>query len=239
MKKLQPIKRGSFSEEIYDQLRAGLMNGFYEPGERLLIAQIAAEMGTSVTPVREAIFRLAADGMLEIQKAHSVVVPRLTTRQIAELKTIRALLEGESAAVAATLATPEQIAEITRINDAFFACMRGGDPRQASEYNREFHLAVVAIAEMPILLATVETMWARMGPMIYRNNLDLLTRRDYGPDHDHYRVIDGLQRHNSALARVAIQNDIRSSRMTGYDAPAEEAPPGSPARRSRRKATGG
>jgi DNA-binding GntR family transcriptional regulator len=88
----------------------------------------------------------------------SVTVPLLTDEQIAEVKTIRIQLEGEAAAIAAKKATPFQIAHITEINDAFFSSLRDADARKASELNREFHLAVVAVAEMPIMLSTAEMM---------------------------------------------------------------------------------
>jgi DNA-binding GntR family transcriptional regulator len=158
-----------------------------------------------------------------MQKLHSVAVPVLTQDQITELKTIRILLEGEAASVAALKATDIQIVEVSRINEAFFASLRNGNPHQASEYNRKFHLAVVAIAEMPILLATVEMMWARMGPLIHRINLDLRERREYSPKHNHYRAVEGLRRHDADLARVSIQNDIRFTTVVGAD----EQPPAS------------
>ncbi|MCW6511222.1 GntR family transcriptional regulator [Lichenifustis flavocetrariae] len=213
MRRLEQIGRGNLSTQVYKQLRAALMSGFYEPGQRLLIIDLAEEMGTSVTPVREAIFRLVADGALEMQKVQAVTVPMLSDEQIAEVRTIRIALEGEAAALAARKVTGRQIADITRINDAFFSALRDGDPHQASELNREFHLAVVSIAEMPTLSSMVEMMWARMGALIHRINLNLRVSQDYGPDHDHYKVIEGLKTGDADLARQGIQNDIRFSRI--------------------------
>jgi DNA-binding GntR family transcriptional regulator len=143
----------------------------------------------------------------------SVTVPLLAGEQIAEVKTIRILLEGDAAAIAAKKATATQIDDIAEINDTFFASLRGGDTRKESELNRKFHLAVVAVAEMPIVLSTVEVMWARMGALIHRINLDLRASRNYGPDHEHYRVIEGLRLRNPELAKLSIQNDIRLSRV--------------------------
>lgn len=216
------------------------MNGYYEPGQRLLIIDLAEELGTSVTPVREAIFRLVADGALEMQKVQSVTVPLLTDEQIAEVRTIRILLEGEAAAIAAKKATAKQIDNVAAINDAFFASLQSGDSRKASELNREFHLAVVAVAEMPIVMSTVEMMWARMGALIHRINLDLRASQNYGPDHEHYRVIEGLRLRDPQLAKVSIQNDIRFSRVgiltpRGGEASAAEVRP----RRRRRSVRGG
>jgi DNA-binding GntR family transcriptional regulator len=219
MKRLQQISRGSLSAQVYEQLKGALMSGLFEPGQRITIVGLAEKMGTSVTPVREAIFQLVADGALELQKAQSVIVPSPTEMQIAELKTIRILLEGEAASVAAAKATIAQVAEVSDINESFFASLRNGDPHQASEYNREFHLAVARIAEMPTLLSIVEMLWARMGPIIHHFNIDLRENLNFGPDHNHYGVIEGLRQHAGELARISIQNDIRFPTMLGTGEP--------------------
>jgi hypothetical protein len=86
-----------------------------------------------------------------------------------------------------------------------------GDASKASELNREFHLAVVAVAEMPIMLPTVEMMWARMGALIYRVNVGSRASQNYGSNHERYRVVDSLRARNPELAKLSIQNDIRFS----------------------------
>jgi DNA-binding GntR family transcriptional regulator len=221
MKGLQKIGRGNLSAMVYEQLRSALMSGYYAPGQRLTLVDLASELGTSVTPVREAIFRLAADGALEMPKAQTIAVPVLSEASVAELKMIRIHLEGEAAAAAALKATRKEVAKIRRINEAFFNALDQGDPHQASNYNREFHLAVVALAEMPIVLTTVEMMWARMGAHIHRINLGRRRLRDYGPDHEHYGVISGLELRDADLARQSIQNDIKFGQFTFLDVDVE------------------
>jgi DNA-binding GntR family transcriptional regulator len=217
MKGLQKIGRGNLSAMVYEQLRSALMSGYYAPGERLTLVDLANELGTSVTPVREAIFRLAADGALEMPKAQTIAVPILSESSVAELKMIRMHLEGEAAAAAALKATRKEVAAVRRINEDFFKALDQGDPHQASDYNREFHLAVVAIAEMPIVLTTVEMMWARMGAHIHRINLGRRRLKDYGLDHEHYGVIAGLETRDADLARSSIQNDIKFGQFTFLD----------------------
>src|ERR1700710_2982563 len=140
MKGLQKIGRGNLSAMVYEQLRSALMSGYYAPGQRLTLVDLANELGTSVTPVREAIFRLAADGALEMPKAQTIDVPILSESSVAELKMIRMHLEGEAAAAAALKATRKEVAAVDRINEAFFKALDQGDPHQASDYNRECHL---------------------------------------------------------------------------------------------------
>ena len=224
MARLQKIGRGNLSALVYEQLRAALMSGYYEPGQRLTLVDLADELGTSVTPVREAIFRLVADGALEMQRSQTISVPVLSQERISELKTIRILLEGEAASVAAQKATAREVREAARINDAFFTALRDGDPHQASEFNRAFHLAIVAMADMPILLTTVEMMWARMGALIHRINLGRKMLKNYGPEHEHYGVLKGLANRDSELARRSIQDDIKFGQFQFVDEAGDEEP---------------
>jgi len=71
------LVKANLSEQIYQNLRARLMDGEFRPGERLTIASVSKQYGTSITPVREAISRLASEHALEIKAATSVIVPTL------------------------------------------------------------------------------------------------------------------------------------------------------------------
>jgi DNA-binding GntR family transcriptional regulator len=223
--RLRQIRRESLSERAYRQLRRALMDGQYASGEVLAVPEIAKQLGTSITPVREAILRLTAEGGLEATESQSFCIPKLTPEQVSELQTIRILLEGEAAAVAALKASVAEIRELTAVNEAFVAAMSAGDLLEASTRNRQFHLAVVAIAAMPLLLATVEVMWTRMGALIYRVNLSRKQTGTYGTEHEHYAVLRGLSEHQPEVAREAIARDIRSGRLLAIAVPAHADEP--------------
>lgn len=79
---LPKIAKGNLSEQVYETIRASLMDGRYEPGERLTIASLAEQLGVSITPVREAIFRLVTERALEMRAATSIHVRRLTADEL-------------------------------------------------------------------------------------------------------------------------------------------------------------
>ena len=80
-------------ELIYQELHDGILKGRYKPGERLDIEEIAAKMGTSRTPVREALRRLESEGLVASVPHRGTVVSQLSLDEVAELYHIRAVLE--------------------------------------------------------------------------------------------------------------------------------------------------
>jgi DNA-binding GntR family transcriptional regulator len=138
------LVRESLSMQLYTSLRQALMNGQYEPGHRLTIAGLAEEYGTSITPVREAIFRLVSERALEMRAATSVQVPRLGVAQLLEIQRIRYELEGLAAYEAAGRITPDELEELRRIHARFIEAA-SRDSAEASLLNRDFHFAVLRL----------------------------------------------------------------------------------------------
>ena len=204
---------GNLSEQVYSRIRNALMEGRYEPGDRLRISSLASDLGVSITPVREAIFRLVSDRALEMKVATAIHVPMLTAEQLREIQLVRILLEGEAAAIAATKITKTQLSEL-RALQARLQKAAAVDSEKAANLNRQFHFSILAIADMPLIYATVENMWVLMGPLLrtfhIRTPLEDLT----GTDHRHFGVLKGLSSKEPERARQAMQEDIRWSKYT-------------------------
>ena len=99
-------------EIIYARLANDLMNGMLLPNERLKIRDLAEKMGTSVTPVRDAVLRLVQDGALIMPSPRDIRVRSLTLTEYLEIRSIRMELEGMVAAKAALMATPEDVEKL-------------------------------------------------------------------------------------------------------------------------------
>ncbi|WP_112308643.1 GntR family transcriptional regulator [Pseudogemmobacter bohemicus] len=207
MTQLPKIAKGNLSEQVYSTIRASLMDGHYEPGERLTIAAMAEQLGVSITPVREAIFRLVSERALEMRAATSIHVRRLTVAELREIQIIRSHLEGEAAAQAAHKISRDGLKELTDLQEAFTRAA-ASDPLNASRLNREFHFRLAEAAGMPLLYATIESMWAQMGPLIHLYHLNTPTRVLASGDHGHYPLLRALAAGDAAAARAAIQSDI-------------------------------
>ncbi|RUX02541.1 GntR family transcriptional regulator, partial [Mesorhizobium sp. M2A.F.Ca.ET.037.01.1.1] len=93
MQNLPEIQATSLSSQIYLRLRQELMSARLHPGDRLKIRGLAKQLGTSETPVREAIFQLVKDGALEMKPGYYIRVRRISLKEYLELRDIRLVLE--------------------------------------------------------------------------------------------------------------------------------------------------
>jgi DNA-binding GntR family transcriptional regulator len=196
----------SLRSQVYDSLRDGLTAGRFTPGQKLTFRAIAGALGVSMTPVREAIRRLVAEGVFEMQPNRSVRVPLMTRDRVLELRDLRMAVEGLAAEKAAAVATRADVARLRRIADELLAARRRGDFATDRAKIREFHFSVSAIARQPTLQRIVEGLWLQTGP--YLN----LLYPDYvasprGPER-RLRLIRALERHDAATARREMEADI-------------------------------
>lgn len=201
------LVRASLSAQLYANLRQALMNGQYEPGHRLTIEGLAEEYGTSITPVREAIFRLVSEHALEMRAATSVQVPRLGPKELREVQKIRFDLEGRAAYEAAARITPEELEELREIHQRFVEAARQ-DSAAASLVNRDFHFAVLRMSGMPLLESICENMWTLIGPFLRTFHVRIPVREIVGEDHRHHSLLTALAAGDQEASRRAMQEDI-------------------------------
>lgn len=205
---IKQISKENLSARIYAQMRGALMDGQFQPGERLTISALAEQFGTSITPVREAIFRLVSERALEMRAATAVHVPHLDASRLREVQLIRVELEGAAAERAAQKITAKQLAELTTIHERFLKAA-AVDPAEASVLNRDFHFALLRVAELPILESIVENAWVLMGPFLRLFHVHIPKRQMTGEEHLHHDVLKALRKGDARAARAAIQDDIR------------------------------
>jgi len=125
---------------VYQRLREGIILGDFQPGERLRQSDVAERFEVSQTPVREALGRLAADGLVTLQPHRGAVVNSLSSREIDEIYQCRELIDPYVARLAAESASP---AQVKAIHAAAEACAEPGiGPTELFERNRGFHLAI-------------------------------------------------------------------------------------------------
>jgi DNA-binding GntR family transcriptional regulator len=201
------LVKASLSEQIYRNLRASLMDGEFRPGERLTIASLSEQYGTSITPVREAISRLASEHALEIKAATSVIVPNLTARNLREIVAIRKELEGMAAQRVAEIGTPAMLGELTELNTEFIRATTL-NPREAAQKNRDFHFLILHFADMPYVEAICENMWTLMGPFLRTFHEEMPVRRLAANSHQHFNFLASAKAGDPVGARLAMQADI-------------------------------
>lgn len=153
-------------EVTYCRLRDMILFGQLAPGQAVTIQGLAAMLDAGMTPVREAIRRLTAEGALALQGNRRVLVPELTRSQMEELAFARVTLEQKLASLAAPRITAQDIAALTRIDDEINAAIAAGDVNGYLRGNFRFHFTLYERADAPILVALTHTLWLRFGPSL-------------------------------------------------------------------------
>lgn len=150
----------------YADLRERILFGQLLPGQPVTIQGLSADLNAGMTPVREAIRRLAAEGALAVQDNRRVRVPRPDARQIADLALARSRLEPELASRAASCLSPETLTEIEAANAEARDALDRGDFATFLRANHRFHFLIYNATGSQILTELVEGLWLRLGPAL-------------------------------------------------------------------------
>lgn len=173
----------------------------FRPGDRLKTRDIAEQLGTSVTPVRDAILRLTHDEARIFETARTIRVPLMTKARYLELLNIRLRLESFAAEKAATA---DDIANLENLLRSNVDAIHSKDWHLATELNQSFHFCLSGIAQMPMLQGILKRCWLQMGPII----ANVYATSGYSMVEHHFAVVDAIKRNDKEGAAKAITNDI-------------------------------
>lgn len=201
---LPQLEHSSLSEKVYRLLCDALLKGHFKPGDRLRIRDLAEQMSTSVTPVRDAIHRLHYDGAVEFQSVRDVRVVKLTSSSYLDIREVRLPLEMLSARKAAENAQPSDIHEIERMLAENEAAIKCGDGICGAELNQRFHFFLVEISRLPVLEAVLRPLWMRTGPLIAQG----YTAGGRKMIEHHYEVLEAIRSRRPDEAAKAMQLDL-------------------------------
>lgn len=192
-------------DRVYRQLRTRIMHGEIAPGAALTLRGIGAEFGVSMTPAREAVRRLVAEGALFLSSSGRVSTPELTNDRIEELAALRALLEVELASRALPRAHMALIDRLQTINGNIGEIVLNRDAVGYIRTNLEFHRTLYLRAQAPAMLAMAETVWLQLGPTM-RALYSRLRRNDL--PHYHKLIIAALKAGDEPGLRLAVRSDV-------------------------------
>ena len=195
------------NERVYRTLRARIMHGEMEPGQSLTLRGIGADFNASMTPAREAVQRLAAEGALSLSSTGRITVPVLSNERIEELASIRALLEPELAARALPRAHSALIDRLDAINHNIAEIIAKADAVGYVRTNMEFHRTLYLRAQSPAMLGLVETVWLQAGPTMRSLYRSLPNKR---AAEKHQTILQTLRAGDEPGLRLAIRSDVTS-----------------------------
>lgn len=200
------LEHQTLNDRAYGALKQELISGGFSPGQTLVIRKLAETFGISTTPIREALQRLVAERLLEMQNNRSIIVPLLSAPAFAELTRIRIAVEGLAGEMATSRMTESGLVDIQAALAGMQRTIETQDPTAYLSLNEAFHFAIYEHAHAPILLNMIRDLWGRVGPY-----LKLLMRADrYIPQSNdaHGRIVAALEQGNGPAVRASLEEDI-------------------------------
>jgi len=203
--RLNPDPASSAHERVYRNLRTRIMHGELAPGTALTLRGLGKEFDVSMTPAREAVRRLAAEGALTLSATGRISTPELSHERIEELTALRGLLEPELAARALPRAHMALIDRLRSINARVSECVAKQDAACYLRTNLEFHRMIYLRAQAPAMLALAETIWLQLGPTM-RVLYETRPRTDL--QKHHRPILAALAAGDEPALRLAMRTDV-------------------------------
>ncbi|WP_165665710.1 GntR family transcriptional regulator [Metapseudomonas otitidis] len=197
----------NLQEQLYLQLREGLLAGQFKPGERMKIRDLAAAWGTSPMPVRAALQRLVAEGALEGEPQRSVRVPVMTRERFAQVFQVRLALEGLAVETAVPRLGADDLEVLGGCVERMEKALERRDVQGYLDDNSLFHLTLYRACANPTLLRMIESLWLQVGPFFNQlfTEADLSLRlNDFHED-----AYEAARAGDARGARAAIEQDMQ------------------------------
>ncbi len=199
---------GLHGNAAYVTLMNEIRDGKLVPGDRLREVELAARLGVSRTPVREAIRQLEADGLVTHLPRQGASVRQLEYPEVMELYEMRAVLEGTAARLAARTASDVELAELTAINEDMRAC---DSAEEAARLNRVFHAALLDASKNRFLHKSMMGLHRALiilGPTTLSQTLRFENAVD-----EHDSVLAALRARDGAAAETAMRAHIEAAQQ--------------------------
>lgn len=201
--------------KAYDILRAGIIEGTYPPGSRVTEQEIALASGVSRTPVREAMGKLQAEGLLQVLPHQGAVVRTWSDSDAEEIFELRALVESYVVQRAAERASSEELAELRRAAEEQYAevCSRkAGYMERIADVNDRFHKLLQNAARSERLKTILATL--AEAPLVFE------TFRDYSEEElqrsarHHLEIVEALECGDQTWAASVMRSHVLAARTT-------------------------
>ncbi len=193
-------------EYVADYLREGIISGQFPRGSKLKQAQIAEMIGTSITPVREAIKLLEAEGFVLGSSHRGAIVAPFDINATEEITDLRVTLECKLALKAVSKLSDRDLDELRALQDQIEAASQSGDRDAVRSINYRFHELIYQAADLPQTLRFVRTLWARY-PFDLINKLDSRIDR---ASQEHREMLSALISRDEAAFLAALRTHIRA-----------------------------
>lgn len=204
----------SKSQLAYDWILARIESGRFVPGYRLVLGQIAKELGVSVVPVREAIRRFEAEGLVTFEQNIGAQVAMVNEAEYGYTMELLSLMEGAATALSSPDLTVEQIRRARAVNDEMLRTLNDFNPHRFTELNLEFHSIIFESCPNPQILEQVHRGWSRM-KALRESSFSFVPGRAQPSIEEHEELIQLIE---TGAAPLEIEVAARAHRMATLNA---------------------
>lgn len=197
-------RSGSATGHAYDQIKAAILEGRYAPGTRLTEDELAADLGVSRTPVREAVRQLQSEMLLAAVPRFGLTVAVTTMSDLEEIFEVRWLVEGYAARLAAKRITKGELLALASASERIAEAAAAGDRAAVVRGNIQFHRQILDAAHNRRLLLVSRSLMDALEFAIGRLRL---TRTD-GMVTEHGRIVAALQSGDADAAEAAAREHV-------------------------------
>lgn len=209
--RLVPVVRAdTLGDQAYGRIREAIASGSIPPGQRLTVRGLVDALGIGFTPAREALNRLAAEGILAAGPNRTLAVPELTLERYEEIVAIRSELEPLAATAALPHLRPADLQALETIQQRLLAAMSRRDYVTVLACNRDFHFTLYRLSGMPTLVALIEGLWLQVGPTL--RHLYPGYARNWKGGANHAAILKALHARNADRLAGAIRKDLDDGR---------------------------
>jgi DNA-binding GntR family transcriptional regulator len=220
---IYPLKRPrTLTEQAADAIRARIVSGDFQLGEALSEITLAAELGVSKTPVREAFLQLKNEGLVEIQPQRGTFVFQMTSEQILQLSAFRELLEVEALRIAMANNAAAIGDVLHRTVASMTDAVAAGDSRLYRQIDNDFHHDIIVACGNPFIESAYSSIAFRVQAL--RNRLSLQPEQNQRSLDEHRRLASIVKAGDADGAARILLNHIRAT-LREYISIVEKAPP--------------
>lgn len=216
MVKVPKLKMDSYQplrDVIFETLRKAIVSGDIKPGERLMEVSLANQMGVSRTPVREAIRRLEAEGLITMTPRKGTHVAELSVKDIMDVLEVRTVLDKLATDLAAKRMQPSQLKALENVHKQYIACVEKNNIEGAIKKDIEFHDLIYAASGNPRLVAVAGSLREH----VYRFRVIYMSGGDPIAENvlnEHEEILAALKEVNNNLASDLAEKHIRNQMET-------------------------
>jgi DNA-binding GntR family transcriptional regulator len=200
---------------VFNTLREAILKGDLKPGERLMELQLAAKLGVSRTPIREAIRMLEQEGLAVTMPRKGAEVAKMTLKDMEDVLEIREALDELAVRIACAKISEEQLARLIAVKEQFENSTRTGDVKRIAEADVSFHDVIYEATDNPKLV----TLLNNLREQVYRYRVEYIKDPKNYPTliAEHEAIVEGLKNRDQNAATLAMHAHVENQAVAVKD----------------------